>query len=182
MALRARGSPLHGSGRRAHATASWEAKTAAFDALAAALRAGARRCASEASSRARELADAFVAHVGDPHHRVAHAVLEAVVEAVPAAGRALEPELERLCPPLFPRLVDAKESARGLASAALAAVGDAFPADAILPSLLASLEAARAPRAKTGVLEFALYVLSGQGGGTRPAPRRRRRRRRDPPR
>ena len=168
LALRARGSPLHGSGRRAHATASWEAKTAAFDALAAALRAGGRRCASEASSRARELADAFVAHVGDPHHRVAHAVLEAVVEAVPAAGRALEPELERLCPPLFPRLVDSKESVRGLASAALAAVGDAFPADAILPSLLASLEAARAPRAKTGVLEFALYVLSGQGGGTRP--------------
>jgi len=168
LALRARGSPLHGSGRRAHATASWEAKTAAFDALAAALRAGGRRCASEASSRARELADVFVAHVGDPHHRVAHAVLEAVVEAVPAAGSALEPELERLCPPLFPRLVDAKESVRGLASAALAAVGDAFPADAILPSLLASLEAARAPRAKTGVLEFALYVLSGQGGGTRP--------------
>ena len=168
LALRARGSPLHGSGRRPHATASWEAKTAAFDALAAALRAGGRRCASEASSRARELADVFVAHVGDPHHRVAHAVLEAVVEAVPAAGSALEPELERLCPPLFPRLVDAKESVRGLASAALAAVGDAFPADAILPSLLASLEAARAPRAKTGVLEFALYVLSGQGGGTRP--------------
>ena len=171
LALRARGSPLHGSGRRAHATASWEAKTAAFDALAAALRAGGRinkKCASEASSRARELADVFVAHVGDPHHRVAHAVLEAVVEAVPAAGSALEPELERLCPPLFPRLVDAKESVRGLASAALAAVGDAFPADAILPSLLASLDAARAPRAKTGVLEFALYVLSGQGGGTRP--------------
>ena len=57
--------------------------------------------------------------MGDPHHRVAHAVLEAMVEAVPATGRALEPELERLCPPLFPRLVDAKESVRGLASAAL---------------------------------------------------------------
>ena len=167
-ALGARGSPFSSSAGRRAAPASWEAKTAAFDALAAALRAGGRRCASEASSRAREMADAFVTHVGDPHHRVAHAVLEAMVEAVPATGLALEPELERLCPPLFPRLVDAKESVRGLASAALAAVGDAFPADAILPSLLASLEQAKAPRAKTGVLEFALYVLSGQGGGTRP--------------
>ena len=85
-------------------------------------------------------------------------------------------------PAAVPAAGGLRESVRGLASAALAAVGDAFPADAILPSLLASLEAARAPRAKTGVLEFALYVLSGQGGGTRPAPPTARRRRRDPPR
>jgi hypothetical protein len=80
-------------------------------------------------------------------------------------GGALEPYLDRLCPVLFPRLVDAKEAVRGLASAALAAVGDAHAADALLPALLRSLDFAKAPRAKTGVLEFALYVLSGQGGG-----------------
>ena len=59
---------------------------------------------------------------------------------------------------------DAKEAVRGLASAALAAVGDAHAADALLPALLRSLDFAKAPRAKTGVLEFALYVLSGQAG------------------
>ena len=165
--LGARGSPLSSSGRRTP-SATWEAKTAAFDNLASALRAGGSRCVSDASSRARDLADVFVQHVGDPHHRVAHAVLEAIVEAIPVCGASLEPELEKLCPPLFPRLVDAKENVRGLASAALAAVGDQHPADAILPALLASLDASKAPRAKTGVLEFALYVLSGQGGGTDP--------------
>ena len=41
---------------------------------------------------------------------------------------------------------------RGLASAALAAVGDAHAADALLPALLRSLDFAKAPRAKTGVL------------------------------
>ena len=168
LGLGTRGSLLSSS-RRQTPTASWEQKTAAFDQLAAALRVGGSRCATDASSRARDLADAFTQHVGDPHHRVAHAVLEAIVEAIPATGTSLEPELERLCPPLFPRLVDAKENVRGLASAALAAVGDAHPADAILPALLASLDASKAPRAKTGVLEFALYVLSGQGGGTDPA-------------
>ena len=61
-----------------------------------------------------------------------------------------------------------RRSVRGVASAALAAVGDAHSADALLPALLTSLESAKAPRAKTGVLEFALYVLSGQGGGTDP--------------
>ena len=165
--LGARGSPLSSSGRRTP-SATWEAKTAAFDNLASALRAGGSRCVADASSRARDLADVFVQHVGDPHHRVAHAVLEAIVEAIPVCGASLEPELEKLCPPLFPRLVDAKENVRGLASAALAAVGDQHPADAILPALLASLDASKAPRAKTGVLEFALYVLSGQGGGTDP--------------
>ena len=52
-------------------------------------------------------------------------------------------------------------------------VGDAHPADALLPALLESLDASKAPRAKTGVLEFALYVLSGQGGGTDPTGRGR---------
>ena len=72
--------------------------------------------------------------------------------------------------------MDAKESVRTAASAALAAIGDAHPADALLPALLESLDASKAPRAKTGVLEFALYVLSGQGGGTDPTGRGRARR------
>ena len=114
-ALRARGSPLHGSGRRAHATASWEAKTAAFDARRRAARGGA--CASEASSRARELADAFVARGRPAPPRRAR-------RARGGGGgcswrrRALEPELERLCPPLFPRLVDSARACGRLASAA----------------------------------------------------------------
>ena len=148
--------------------ASWEEKTATFETLATALRGGGAKARADALANCGKIADAFVDHAGDPHHRVACAVLEAVVEAVPVLGPGLEPHLERLCPALFPRLVDAKESVRGLASAALAAVGDAHSADALLPALLTSLEQSKAPRAKTGVLEFALYVLSGQGGGTDP--------------
>ena len=136
--------------------------------MAAALRGGGAKARADAMANCAKMADMFVDHAGDAHHRVACAVLEAVVEAVPALGPGLEPHLERLCPALFPRLVDAKESVRGLASAALAAVGDAHAADALLPALLTSLEQSKAPRAKTGVLEFALYVLSGQGGGTDP--------------
>ena len=132
---------------------------------------GGAKARADAIANCAKVADMFVDHAGDAHHRVACAVLEAVVEAVPVLGPGLEPHLERLCPALFPRLVDAKESVRGLASAALAAVGDAFTADALLPALLTSLEQSKAPRAKTGVLEFALYVLSGQGGGTDPHAR-----------
>lgn len=153
--------------------ASWETKTEAFETLAAALRSGGAKARADAIANCAKVADMFVDHAGDAHHRVACAVLEAVVEAVPVLGPGLEPHLERLCPALFPRLVDAKESVRGLASAALAAVGDAFTADALLPALLTSLEQSKAPRAKTGVLEFALYVLSGQGGGTDPHARAR---------
>ena len=47
------------------------------------------------------------------------------------------------------------------------------PRGRALPALLESLDASKAPRAKTGVLEFALYVLSGQGGGTDPTGRGR---------
>ena len=148
--------------------ASWEEKVSAFETLAAALRGGGAKARADAMANCAKMADMFCDHAGDAHHRVACAVLEAVVEAVPALGPGLEPHLERLCPALFPRLVDAKESVRGLASAALAAVGDAHAADALLPALLTSLEQSKAPRAKTGVLEFALYVLSGQGGGTDP--------------
>lgn len=153
--------------------APWETKTEAFETLAAALRSGGAKARADAIANCGKVADMFVDHAGDAHHRVACAVLEAVVEAVPVLGPGLEPHLERLCPALFPRLVDAKESVRGLASAALAAVGDAFTADALLPALLTSLEQSKAPRAKTGVLEFALYVLSGQGGGTDPHARAR---------
>ena len=153
--------------------ASWEEKTEAFETLAAVLRAGGPKAHADAAANCAKLADMCVDHAGDAHHRVACAVLEAVVEAVPALGPALEPHLDRLCPVLFPRLVDAKESVRGLASAALAAIGDAHPADALLTALLVSLEQSKAPRAKTGVLEFALYVLSGQGGGTDPHARGR---------
>ena len=153
--------------------ASWEAKTRLFEDLSAAVRVGGRRAAEDASAEAGRVADVFAAHLGDSHHRVAHAALDAMVEFVPVAGASLEPELERLCPLLFPRLVDAKESVRTAASAALAAIGDAHPADALLPALLESLDASKAPRAKTGVLEFALYVLSGQGGGTDPTGRGR---------
>ena len=152
---------------------SWEAKTRLFEDLSVAIRVGGRRAADDAASKAGRVADVFAAHLDDPHHRVAHAALDAMVEFVPVAGASLEPELERLCPLLFPRLVDAKESVRQAASAALAAVGDAHPADALLPALLESLDASKAPRAKTGVLEFALYVLSGQGGGTDPTGRGR---------
>ena len=153
--------------------ASWEEKVEAFETLAAVLRAGGPKAHADAAANCAKLADMCVDHAGDAHHRVACAVLEAVVEAVPALGPALEPHLDRLCPVLFPRLVDAKESVRGLASAALAAIGDAHPADALLTALLVSLEQSKAPRAKTGVLEFALYVLSGQGGGTDPHARGR---------
>jgi CLIP-associating protein 1/2 len=152
---------------------SWEAKTRLFEDLSVAIRVGGRPAADDAASKAGRVADVFAAHLDDPHHRVAHAALDAMVEFVPVAGASLEPELERLCPLLFPRLVDAKESVRQAASAALAAVGDAHPADALLPALLESLDASKAPRAKTGVLEFALYVLSGQGGGTDPTGRGR---------
>ena len=150
------------------AAVAWESKVAVFDALARAIRVGGVNAAADATTHVDKLSNLFVRHLSDPHHRVALSALEAFVEVVPACGGALEPYLERLCPSLFPRLVDAKESVRGVASAALAAVGDAHSADALIPALLTSLESAKAPRAKTGVLEFALYVLSGQGGGTDP--------------
>ena len=147
---------------------TWEDKVEVFDALARVLRTGGAVAARDAVANVAQLAETFEAHLGDAHHRVAQAALEAAIELVPAVGSALEPYLDRLCPAMFPRLVDAKESIRGLASAALAVVGDVHAADALLPALLRSLDVAKAPRAKTGVLEFALYVLSGQGGGTDP--------------
>jgi CLIP-associating protein 1/2 len=159
----------HGGYSAPQSPATWEDKVEVLDALAIALRTGGTRAAAEAASAVSRIAELLAAHLGDAHHRVALAALEAAVEAVPAVGVALEPYLDRLCPALFPRLVDPKEAVRGLASAALAAVGDAHAPDAILPALLRSLDVAKAPRAKTGVLEFALYVLSGQGGGTDPS-------------
>ena len=147
-----------------------------MEALASALRAGgepaARRAREPAAADA--IASALAAALSDAHHRVARAALEACAELVALAPVAFERNLESLCPALFPKLVDAKESIRAQASAALAAVGDAFSPDALLPALLESLEQSKAPRAKTGVLEFALYVLSGQGGGADPegAPHR----------
>ena len=151
--------------------ASWEEKTAVFETLAAALRGGGAKARADALANCGKVADAFVDHAGDPHHRVACAVLEAVVEAVPVLGPGLEPHLERLCPALFPRLVDAKESVRGLASAALAAVGDAHSADALLPALLTSLEQSTGAARQDGGAGVRAVRAERAGRGYRPARR-----------
>ena len=173
------GSPPSSSATRrpgASVPPSWEAKTAAMEALAQRSAPGRTRPpgARAEPAAADAIASALAAALSDAHHRVARAALEACAELVALAPVAFERNLESLCPALFPKLVDAKESIRAQASAALAAVGDAFSPDALLPALLESLEQSKAPRAKTGVLEFALYVLSGQGGGADPegAPHR----------
>ena len=56
-------------------------------------------------------------------------------------------------------------SPHALASEALTAIGDVHKPDVLVLPLLRSLHLAPTPQNKTGVLEFALYVLCGRGGG-----------------
>lgn len=153
------------SGAAAAADGSWAERVELFVELRDALRRGGPAAAVEAGAQVDRLAMLFVEHFADPHHRVAQALLEAFGELVPIVAHGLEAHLDRLLPLLFSRLVDAKELTRCLASSVLASLGDSLHADALLLGLLRSLESARGPKVRLGVLEFALHVISGGGGG-----------------
>ena len=59
---------------------------------------------------------------GDAHFRVAVAALNALAEAMRCGPRVLEPHADRLLPPLFLRVIDAKEVIRTAASGVLAGI------------------------------------------------------------
>ena len=146
--------------RAGTAPSAWATRAAALASLRAALARtppGGADGGAEASAAAAAIAEG----VEDAHRRVALCGLEALAALAAAAPRASEAALERLLPGCFARLVDVRETLRGAASAALAALGDALAPEALLPPLGRLLERAQQPRQRTGILEFALHALVG---------------------
>ena len=120
---------------------------------------------AQVTLHASRIAELILGYISDTNALVIDPALEAVGILVYVATDELKPLMPDLCLGVFECLTDYRESTRALASEALTAIGDAHKPDALLPSLLRSLSLSETPRAKTGVLEFALYVLSGRGGG-----------------
>ncbi|OUS48766.1 armadillo-type protein [Ostreococcus tauri] len=120
---------------------------------------------AQVTLHASRIAELILGYISDTNALVIDPALEAVSILVYVATDELKPLMPDLCLGVFECLTDYRESTRALASEALTAIGDAHKPDALLPSLLRSLSLSETPRAKTGVLEFALYVLSGRGGG-----------------
>jgi len=152
--------------------ACWAARCDAYAQLAVALSAGGDAQRREAEGCSERLCCLLAEGCEDGAAPVrgcegALGALRALALHAPASAR---PHLERLLPGCFARLVDAREALRAAASEALAALGDALPPEALLPPLLRALEAARTPRQRTGVLEFALHALLGGGGAASGAP------------
>ena len=134
----------------------------ALGSLGAALRGGGS-AEADAEAACDRVAVAISDGVDDPQPRVAAAALDALLCLAVHAPRCAAWSLERLLPGAFARLVDVKEPLREAASAALAALSEALPCEALLPPLLRALDAARTARGRTGVLEFALHALCAVG-------------------
>jgi hypothetical protein len=145
------------------AAASWSARASAFASLRRALDEGGDAAGADAAALADRIAGPLADALEDTHQRVAQAALEALAALACAAPGAAEAHLDRLLPGCFSRLVDVNQSLRAAASAALGALGDALPPEALLPPLARALDRSAQPRARTGVLEFALHAIVGGG-------------------
>jgi CLIP-associating protein 1/2 len=143
------------------AAASWSTRAAAFASLRRALDEGGEGAGADADALAERIAGPLADALEDTHQRVAQAALEALAALACAAPAAAEAHLDRLLPGCFARLVDVNQSLRAAASAALGALGDALPPEALLPPLSRALDRSAQPRARTGVLEFALHAIVG---------------------
>jgi CLIP-associating protein 1/2 len=128
---------------------------------------GARAAQFEAqvTLHAARIAELLLGYVSDSNALVVNPALESIATLVYIASEDLNQVMPDLCLGVFECLTDHRESTRSLSSEALTAIGDVHKPNALLPSLLRSLHLASTAKTKTGVLEFALYVLSGRGGG-----------------
>lgn len=151
--------------RASRAEASSKLRNALDDADVRTNGARAAKFEAEVTLHASRIAELLLGYISDTNALVIDPALESIATLVYMASDELKQSMPDLCLGVFEALTDYRESTRALASEALTAIGDAHKPDALLPSLLRSLRLAETPRTKTGVLEFALYVLSGRGGG-----------------
>ena len=110
----------------------------------------------ESSQYIEKLVFVFVDHFNDPHHKVVLSSLELFNVLLPLFLHVLENYVERFCPPLFLKIVDAKERIRNIASEVLMLMGQRYSADVLIPALIRSLKIHKPPRARVAVLEFSV--------------------------
>jgi CLIP-associating protein 1/2 len=121
---------------------------------------------AQVALHASRIAELLLGFISDTNGVVLDAALESVATLVCIASEEVRQSLPDLCLAVFECLTDYREATRTLSSEALAAIGDMYTPDHLLPALLRSLHLAATAKTKTGVLEFALYVLCGRGGGS----------------
>ena len=151
--------------RASRAEASSRLRGALDDADARTHGARAAQFEAEVTLHAARIAELLLGYISDSNALVLDPALESIATLVYIASEDLEQVMPDLCLGVFECLTDHRESTRSLSSEALTAIGDVHKPNALLPALLRSLHLASTAKTKTGVLEFALYVLSGRGGG-----------------
>ena len=120
---------------------------------------------AQVTSHASRIVELLLGYMSDTDALVIDPALECAATIAYIAAEEIKDAMSDLCLAVFECLSDHRESTRALASEALTAIGDVHKPDALVLPLLRSLHLASTPRIKTGVLEFALYVLCGRGGG-----------------
>ena len=120
---------------------------------------------AQVTLHASRIVELLLGYMSDSDALVIDPALECVATIAYIAAEEIKDAMPDLCLAVFECLNDHRESTRALASEALTAIGDVHKPDALVSSLLRSLHLASTSRIKTGVLEFALYVLCGRGGG-----------------
>ena len=151
--------------RASRAEASSRLRGALDDADARTHGARAAQFEAEVTLHAARIAELLLGYISDSNALVLDPALESIATLVYIASEDLKQVMPDLCLGVFECLTDHRESTRSLSSEALTAIGDVHKPNALLPALLRSLHLASTAKTKTGVLEFALYVLSGRGGG-----------------
>jgi len=126
----------------------------------------AARFEAQATKRVAKIVKLLLAYAADANELVCDAALESMSTLAYVARDEFRPSLPSACSSAFERLVDAREATRALAAECLASFGDVYEPNALAPALLCALKGASTARVKTGVLEFALYVFCGRGGGS----------------
>eukprot|EP00898_Chlorokybus_atmophyticus_P009129 jgi/Chlat1/9217/Chrsp98S08480 len=146
--------------------ATWQKRVEAFDQIKRLL--GTLRGMHEMRSHLDRLVVLIEEHLNDAHHRVVQAVLSTLCELITTYAAPLETYLDRLLPHVFGHLVDSKEHSRALAAEVLEVANANYASDVLLQALVRSLEVQRPPKARTGVLEYALHALTQATAGSRP--------------
>ena len=126
----------------------------------------AARLEAQATKRVAKIVKLLLAYAADANELVCDAALESMSTLAYVSRDEFRPSLPSACSSAFERLVDAREATRALAAECLASFGDVYEPNALAPALLYALKGASTARVKTGVLEFALYVFCGRGGGS----------------
>ncbi|KAI5389029.1 hypothetical protein KIW84_074616 [Lathyrus oleraceus] len=92
-----------------------------------------------------------LAHINDPHHKVAQAARSALADIVPACRKPFEGYMERMFPHVFSRPIDPKEVVRQPCSATLEIVSQTCN-----KQRSPAIDEQRSPKAKLAVFEFAV--------------------------